>query len=82
MIVKLYTIKNILKTKTKPYESKTKTNFHNYKISKEGSHCVCLSIILIESVLKQVKTIILKYFQKNVNILLKKRIFLMILLTT
>ena len=47
----LWTIynKKYLKTKLKPYERKTNTNFHNCKISKEGSYCVCLSVILVES---------------------------------
>ena len=26
------------------------TNFHNNKISSEGSKCICLSVILIDSV--------------------------------
>ena len=41
-----------LKGKTKSYNEKTNTNFHNNKISKEGSQCICLSVILIDSVLK------------------------------
>ena len=34
----------------KSYNGKTNTNFHNNKIPKEGSQCVCLSVILIDSV--------------------------------
>ena len=49
-----------LKNKIKSYNGKTNTNFHNNKIPKEGSQCICLSVILIDSV--KIKTIILKYF--------------------
>ena len=39
-----------LKTKTKPYEGRINTNFHSDKIPKVGSQCICLSVILIDSV--------------------------------
>ena len=42
--------KNYLKTKTKSGSGKINTNFHNNKILKEGSQCICLSVILIDSV--------------------------------
>ena len=51
-----------LKTKIKFYNGKIKTNFQSNKIPKEGSQCICLSAISIDSVLKQVKTTILKRF--------------------
>ena len=38
----------------KSYNGKTNTNFHNNKIPKEGSQCVCLSVILIDSVSRTV----------------------------
>ena len=38
-----------LKAKTKSYNGKTNTNFHDYKIPKEGSQLICLSAILIDS---------------------------------
>ena len=41
-----------LKAKIKSYERKVNINFHNGKMPKEGSHCVCLSVVLIESVFK------------------------------
>ena len=44
--------KNDLKTKTKSYNGKINTNFHNMKIPKEGSQCICLSLILIDSVFR------------------------------
>ena len=39
-----------LKTKTKSYEGKIKTNFHDNKVPKEGSQYICLSVILNDSV--------------------------------
>ena len=41
-----------LKAKMKPYNGKTGTKFHDNKIPKEGSHCICLSVILIVSVFR------------------------------
>ena len=38
------------KTKTTSYEGKISTNFHDDGIPKEGSHCIGLSVILIDSV--------------------------------
>ena len=51
-----------LKTKTKSYDENISTNFYCDKVPKEGSQCIFLSIIFIDSVLEQVKAIILKYF--------------------
>ena len=39
-----------IKTRIKLYNGKINTNFHNNKITKEGSQCICLSVILIDSV--------------------------------
>ena len=44
-----------LKTKTKSYNGKINTNFHDNKIPKEGSQCVHLSIILIVSIYRKDK---------------------------
>ena len=38
-----------LKSKTKPYEGKVNANFNEDKVLKEGSQCICLSVILIDS---------------------------------
>ena len=62
-----------LKTRIKPYHGKINIDFHNNKIPKEGSQCICLSVILIDSVFRTVNIIILKCFYKNVNILLRKK---------
>ena len=44
-----------LKPKTKSYNGKINTNFYNNKIPKEGSQCICLSVILIDSVYRKYK---------------------------
>ena len=41
-----------LKTKTKSYEEKISTNFYSNKKPKEGSQCICLWVILIDSVFR------------------------------
>ena len=41
----LYTMKNI--------NGKINTNFNNNEIRKEGSQCICLSVILIDSVYRR-----------------------------
>ena len=33
-------------------QGKINTNFHNNKIPKEGSQCICLTVILIEFVFR------------------------------
>ena len=45
-----------MKTEIKSYEGKINTNFHNDKIPKEGSHCICLSVVLIDYVFKMGKS--------------------------
>ena len=45
-----------LKTKIKSYNGKIITNnFHNNKISEEGSQCICLSVLLIDLVCRKDK---------------------------
>ena len=41
---------------------KSTQNFHNNKITKEGSQFICLSVILTDSVFRTGKIIILKCF--------------------
>ena len=41
-----------IKTKIKTYEKSIITNFHNKKTPKEKASCKCLSIIMIDSVIK------------------------------
>ena len=42
-----------LKAKVKSYNAKINTNFHNNEIPKEGSQCICLSVILISSAFRK-----------------------------
>ena len=44
-----------IKTKTKAYEKSIITNFHNKKKPNEKASCKCLSIIMIDSVIKAYK---------------------------
>ena len=64
LIVNLYAMKKYLKTKIKPQNGKIKTIFHNNKVLKEGSQCICLSVILIDSYVEKIKTIILIFFRR------------------
>ena len=41
-----------MKTKIKTYAGSMITNFHNKKIPKEKAPCKCLSIIMLDSVIK------------------------------
>ena len=50
-----------LKTKMK-FHNKKEINFHDNGMAKEGSHCVCLSVILIDSVYKIGKNYYLQVF--------------------
>ena len=55
-----------LKTKIKTYKGKINANFNNNKISKEDSQCVCLSVILIDSVFRRIgKSFYLQVFLKQ-----------------
>ena len=40
------------------------TNFHNKKMPKEKAPCKCLSTIMLDSVIKQIKSIALKHFRR------------------
>ena len=52
-----------IKTKIKIYTDNMITNFHNKEMPKEKAPCKCLSIIMLESVIKaNKKSIILKRF--------------------
>ena len=41
-----------LKAEIKSYNGKINANFHNNKISREGSQFICLSVILIDSIFR------------------------------
>ena len=63
-----------IKTKIKLYADSVFTNFHNKEIPKEKAPCKCLSIIILDSVIKASKkyypqTLLeeYKYGQKNIK---------------
>ena len=52
-----------IKTKIKIYADSIITNFHNKKMPKEKAPCKCLSIIMIDSVVKANK----KYYPQTLS---------------
>ena len=56
-----------IKTKIKIYASSITTNFHNKKMPKEKEPCKCLSIIIIDSVIKSNKKYYPQTLLKNAN---------------
>ena len=56
----------------KIYGGKINTIFHNHKISKEGFHCICLSVILIDSVFKTGKYYYPHVFLEEYKCIVKK----------
>ena len=50
-----------MKTRIKTYEASVITSFHNKKMPKEKASCKCLSIIMIDSVIKANK----KYYPQT-----------------
>ena len=74
--------KKYLKAKIKFYNGKSNTNFHNNKIPKKGSQFICLSVILTNFAFTTGKNYYPQVFLENVNMLLKKKRYLSILLTT
>ena len=61
-----------LKNKIKSYNGKNNTNFHNNKIPKEDSQCICLLIILIESVYKKDKAYYTQVFLEKCQYVVKE----------
>ena len=47
-----------IKTKVKTYGDSVITNFHNKKIPKEKAPCKCLSMIMLNSVIKAKKKVL------------------------
>ena len=56
-----------MKTKIKIYAASMITNFQSRKTPKEKAPCKCLSIIILDSVIKAKKKHYLKHFWKNAN---------------
>ena len=56
-----------IKTKIKIFASSTITNFHKNKISKEKGPCKCLSIIMLDPVIKANKKYFPQYVQEKIR---------------
>ena len=56
----------------KSYNGNVIPNFHNNKISKEGSQSICLSVILIDSVFRTAKNYYLQVFLEECELVIKK----------
>ena len=61
-----------IKTKVKMYDNRVNTNIQGKGVLKEGSSYKFLSLIMLDFIVKVGKSIIHKYFQKNVNMLKEK----------
>ena len=60
------------KSKIKSYDGKINTNFHNNKVQNKGSHCVYLSVILIDSVFKMGKNYYPQVFSEECKYVVKE----------
>ena len=65
--------KKYLKAKTKSCNGKSNTNFHNNKISKEGSQFICWSVILINSVFRTCKNYYPQVFFEECEYVLREK---------
>ena len=65
-----------LKTKIKSYNEKINTNFHNNKIPIAGSQCICLSVILIDSVYRKDKSYYPQVFLEEYKYAVKEKKFI------
>ena len=61
-----------IKTKIKIYTGSMVTNFHNKKIPKEKAPCKCLSIIMLDSVIKVNKKILSSNIFRRMQICARK----------
>ena len=73
---------NYLKNEIKSYKGKINATFHSDKVPKEGSQCICLSVILIDSVFRNVKKYYPYMFLEERKYILKEEKIPNILLTT
>ena len=64
--------KKYLKTKIKSCEGKINTNCHNDRIPKEGSECICLSVILTDSVYRTGKNYYPQVFLEECKYVVKE----------
>ena len=69
--IELINNENYLKLKS--YKGKINTNFHNYKILKEGSQRICLSVILTDSVVRTGKNYYPQVFLEEYKYVVKEK---------
>ena len=62
-----------LKNKIKSYQGKISTNFQNNKIPKEHSQCICLLVILINSVFRTGNNYYPQVFFKECKYVIKEK---------
>ena len=62
-----------LKAKIKSYDGKINTNFQNNKILKEGTQCICLSVILNDSVFKAGSNYYIQVFLEDCKYVVKEK---------
>ena len=62
-----------LKAKTKCYEPKASTNFHNDKLTKEGLQYICLSVTLNYSVCRSGKSYYLHLILEEYKYIVKEK---------
>ena len=62
-----------LKTKIRSCNEKIKTNFYNNKIPKEDSQCICLSVILIDSLYRKNENYYPQVFLEECKYVLKEK---------
>ena len=60
-----------IKAKIKSCNGKINTKFHDNKIPKEGSQCICLSVILIDSVFRTSKNYYPQVFLEQCKYIVK-----------
>ena len=62
-----------LKTKIKSYKGNINGNVHGDKIPKQGSQCICLSVILIDSVYRTAKNYYPQVFLEECKYVVKEK---------
>ena len=62
-----------LKTKIKSYDGKVNTNFRGDKLLNKGSHCICLTIMSINSVFRLGKNYYPQVFLEESKCIVKEK---------
>ena len=62
-----------INAKIKSYNEKINTNFHNNRIPKEGSEFICLSVVLINSILRAGKKYYPQVFLEDCKFVVKEK---------